>query len=74
MQWYLPRNSVNDSVLRTKEIYDIANHNAINILYVETVKSQIDVDNSSNKMSYLCSNAKQTYVYMCLRNGLKIAK
>ena len=35
MEWYLLRNSVNDSVLRTKNIYDIANHNSINILYVD---------------------------------------
>jgi hypothetical protein len=35
MKWYLPRNSDNDSLLRTKETYDIANHNAINILYVD---------------------------------------
>jgi hypothetical protein len=38
---------------------------------IETVKAQIDVDNSSNTISYLYSNAKQTYFYMALRKGLK---
>ena len=41
---------------------------------IETVKAQIDVDNPSNKISYVCSNAKQTYLYMGLINGLKITK
>ena len=51
--------------------------NTVSLGNVELVQrklrpSQIDVDNSSNTISYLCSNAKQTYFYMGLRNGLKI--